>query len=179
MEADIFQISRKAVQLLDSEFSVTVRTVRGREMLETGLLPLVRSTGKEPTEEEAKRILKQAQRTVMACAVYPKIVERETSKRGEVCIRDISDADVFLLFKEIITLSDTRFFGTNRTAFDPVKNLGLIQAQQKVCYWIDYIARRYSISPLDILRWNDDEINTVLAIISGAEDHKQKNEDKG
>jgi hypothetical protein len=139
-------------------------------MLETGILPLIRfNPNSDTADADSEKILDNARNTVVACSVKPKIVFGEPTNENEISILDITNSDVMLLFRNIINLSKSRFYGINRAAFaDPSLYDNLIDAQVDVCVVFDLICQRYSLSPLEVMRWTDEEIATVLAIMEAA-----------
>jgi len=166
--------ARKHVPLLDAKAVITVRTVRGREMLEAGLLPLVKMRSDEVEPESAEELLSVARGVIIACAVSPRIVEGP-GKANEISIDDLTDEDIVLLYREIIDLSDSRFYGTDHTAYNPDMRQELFERQVQSALMIDTICRRYGLNPLEVLKWDNDDLSLVMALIDVgvAEEKKQ------
>ena len=176
MEAkDVKKLSRKVIRLPILGLRIEVRAYRTRDMLASGLLPVIQYDGKtSESEETAKRIIKQAGEVLCVCSVEPKVIPQDNAKDGEVSLQDIPQDDVVYAFQHIIKLSQSRFYGVNRRAFDPYKDAELLEGQKKVALIIDMIATRYSLSPLEIERWSDEELARVLAIIEVSEAERAK-----
>ena len=146
------------------------RTYAVRHMLQTGLGARIRDfkEDSETAEVDSAQILVDQRNVLIACSVYPKLVRVETKSPGYLCIDDIPDDDVAYCFDQIVTVDDSRFFGTNRTAFNPDKYGWIIDGQQEVCHQIDGICARYGVNPLDVERWSGKEFSRVLEVFEGA-----------
>jgi len=176
----IRELSRRIVTLPVLNVNIEVRAYRGIDMLNAGLAPLIKHGSEELlTDEEADLIMKQAGEVLCACSVSPKIVPEgsELSGAETLSILDIPDDDIAYAFQQIIELSDSRFYGTNRTAYNPDTQRQLFEGQKRIALYIDTIAQRYGISPLEIERWTDSELGRVLAIIEVSEAEKRRQTD--
>lgn len=173
--------SRIVVHLPEADYDIEVRRYTVRKMLETGMGALIRDYVEDSdcAEEQAAIILENAKRVLVASSTKPDIIFEETELPSQLCIKDLSDEDIIYAFEKIVTVDDSRFFGTNRTAFDADKLDQLLSAQMTICAQVDGICQRYGLSPLEVERWTDDEFARVRAIIEAAEHLKRKHEDNG
>lgn len=168
----------KVVPLVDTPIKVKVRTLQGRQLLEAGLSPLINmGPGEEMTEEEADATWRAIKRVVMVGAVSPRVIESDNPGDGEVSLEELSDADLMLLFRNIVTMSDSRFYGVNRGAYDPMENLELLDSQLETCFVVDRIASRWGgtavVSDLPMMRWSNEELALANAIIEGADEYRR------
>jgi len=172
---DVRKLSRRLIRLPALGVEVEVRAYRVREMLMSGMAPVIRfSADSEHSQEEADRIVKQAGEVLCACSVTPKVVPHDNPDGDEISLEDIPIADVLFAFKEIIKLSQSRFYGINRTAYDPDKEVHLFEGQKRIAIVVDAICQRYGLSPLEVERWSDEELSKVLAIIEVSEAEKAR-----
>lgn len=167
--------ARLVILLPESGLSIEARLYRVRDMLETGLGAMIRQFKEDApdAEQRAEQIFESMKRVLVACVISPQIVFEETTHPDAVCIEDIPRIDIEFAFSQIVTVDDSRFYGVDRTKFDPDKFSTLIDAQMKICYEIDAICQRYSLSPLDVERWTDAELARVLAQAEGAEGYRK------
>lgn len=166
----ILKKSRVAVYLPVLGVMVYLRALRTRGMLEAGLLPLANYRADEVSEEEReaaeRRLLETARNLLVAQAVEPRIFASDhpmVRAPGTICIDDIPDDDVLLAYKQIVRLSDTRFYGVNHAAYDPDEHAALYESQRKMAVMIYELACELHLSPLVIEGWEPDEISRVLA----------------
>lgn len=173
------QSTRKIVTFPDLQENVEMRTLQSRDMLETGLYPIIlkKQEGMTP-KEDAKQLLEKAGEVCCQCSVFPKIVReevpRDQANKGRIALADLTDVDRLYGLDEVVTLSIGRFYGSNRTAFDPAKFEALIQAQERICFEIDSICQRYGLSPLEVFRWRNDEMADVLALMDGSDGYQER-----
>lgn len=172
-----FQASRKVLLLPDLGARIEFRTLNSRDALEVGLSPIILNRPDSQTaDEDADNLLEKAGEVACQCSVFPKIVREEVPSisKTQVALADLTDVDRLFVLDNVITMSQERFYGTNRTAFDPKEYIKLIEEQEKVSYEIDFICQRYSLSPLVVFKWYNHERADVQAIIDGAEAYKER-----
>jgi hypothetical protein len=172
--------ARLAIRLPDAGQIIEVRTYRVREMFETGMASRImqfREDG-DNAEDDAKKAMEDARRVLVACAYKPKIGFEESDRPGYVCINDITPDDVTYAFEQIIQVDDSRYYGANRTAFDPEENDALITAQMRISATVDGVCQRYGINPREVERWTDKEMARTLAMIEAAEYIRNVDKDK-
>jgi len=174
----ILHASRRIVELPVLGQQIEVRSLRVREMLDAGLLPLIKFRQDEVDPDEsvaqADSVLRMAREILCVASVNPKIARESNPSKGVVSIDDIPEEDVLTAFNIIVELSDSRFYGTDHTAFDPMEDEALLDGQLRVATIIDSIARRYSISPLEIERWSNEEFARVMAYIEAGNNAMEK-----
>jgi len=174
----ILRASRREVELPVLGQTIEVRSLRVRQMLDAGLLPLIKFRPDEVDPDEsaaqADSVLRMAKEILCVASVNPKIAREVNPAKGTVSIEDIPEEDVLTAFNTIIELSDSRFYGTDHTAFDPAEDEALLDGQLRVASVIDSIARRYSISPLEIEGWTNEELARVMAFIEAGNSAMEK-----
>jgi len=167
---------RGRIDVLLPELGETIefRTYAVRHMLQTGLGARILDFKNDATEEEEAQLLLDMRDILCVCSVKPKIIREETEASGYLCIDDIPDGDIVSAFNEIVETDDSRFFGTNRTAFgrDPDEYARVIDNQMYICYQIDVICARWGERYKEVREWPSPMLAEALAVIQGAEGWK-------
>jgi len=167
---------RVTVHLPELDEDILVSTYRVRHMLQTGLGARILNFKEESdtAEADAAQSLQEQRDTLVACSIEPKIIHDETTHPGYLCIDDIPDDDIAYAFDEIVTVDDSRFFGTNRTAFgrDLEKHSQTIDGQQKVCHEIRLVCTFLNEKFEDVLGWADDTFALALEVLEGAKAYR-------
>jgi len=164
---------------------IQIRAIRTKEMLESGLLPIANYKVSEMTEEEIeaaeKQVVENARNFLIANAVVPQVLPSGhpgVGVPGTVCIDDIPDDDAVSAYKQIVKLSDTRFYGLNHAAYNPEENARLYENQRLLAVMIDQICRRYGQSPREVENWDIDDLSRIMAYIDAGNAEDKKNEPK-
>ena len=173
----IRQRGRVKVLLPELQELIEFRAYTVGHMLETGLGARITDFAEESENaaDDAARVLQEAKDIVIAYSVNPRLTHEETNHPGCLCIDDIPDGDILHAFKEVTTLSSSRFFGVNRTAFgiNPDAYASVIDGQMKVCYQIDVICGRWGEHYDEVKEWPDWKLAEAISVIEGAEGYRK------
>ena len=165
-----------------------IRAIGVREMLESGIAILRKYRPENGNEKEAKelsdRMMEIAYQAAPIIFVSPRIVRGETKDPDEICIRDLDEDDLIMALEASYDLHHSYFYGKDRNALEGLERLSkafrsILKGQQEICYLIDAVAQRYSLSPLEIERWNADEMARVTAIMEGADQYRKDHPPEG
>jgi hypothetical protein len=165
------------VHLPELDVDIEVNVYRVRHMLQTGLGARILDFKEDSVdaEAEANLLLEEQRETLITCSAVPKIVREETNHPDYLYIGDIPDGDIAHAFDKIVTVDDSRFYGTNRTAFgrNPEDHGKTIDGQMKICYEICLVCNHLNEKFEDVLEWDDGLFALALEVLEGAEGYRK------
>ena len=183
----IRQGSRIKVDLPILGIPLLCRVIHVRELVEGGMLPLLRleldpETPPEELELEAEKMIATGRRLLISVSEAPRIRPEGTElKPGEISVLDISDEDITAALGQLFPAVASRIYRINPTSIDLDKEFELMESQDEILALLDGLCARYGGKwPHDLLGMTDEDPSSLAIDISAlaAGQRKAKKEAK-
>lgn len=158
----IRESGRRSVHLPVLDLDVEIMALRGYELLQAGVMPLLYADPEllsgEEMEDAADRAVEVMHRILSICCVNPRYVPEDADpEANEISGADLANEDLAYLYEQIVDLSDSRYAGIDQRLADDLGEGWLID-QDNCTLVYGKMAQAFGVLPHELLYASHDEL---------------------